>query len=124
MPISAKAYAGLKAAAKWNPTAAQFLFYLLKVTPQLVKYKDDPYGPLALILIQDVVRKPLFQSLSVPIKRLAFPHLDEIGTYVKLPPFPQENLADCKVFGDEWKQRRFSKKEFADALEKVLSDLR
>ena len=90
----------------------------------MVKYKDDVYGPLALILIQDVVRKPLFQSLSAPIKRPAFPHLDEFGTYVKLPPFPQENLADCKIFGDEWKQRKFSKKEFAEALEQVLSNVR
>jgi hypothetical protein len=124
MPMSAKAQAGLRAAAEWNPTAAKFLLYLLKATPQLVKYKDDSYGPLGLILIQDVVRKPLFQSLSAPIKRPAFPHLDEVGTYVKLPPFPQENLADCKVFGDEWKQRKFSKKEFAEVLEQVLSELR
>lgn len=123
MPISSKAHAGLKAAAEWNPTAAKFLLYVLKETPQLVKYKDDLYGPLALILIHDVIRKPLFQSLSTPIKRPAFPHLDEIGTFVKLPPFPQEKLADCEVFGEEWKQRKFSKKEFAAALEQILSEL-
>ena len=124
MPMSEKAYAGLKAVVEWNPSTAQFLLYLLKQTPYLVKYKDDLYGPLTLLLVDDVIRKPLFQNIDTPFKRRAFPHLDEIGTFVKLPLFPQEKLADCKIFGDEWKQRKFTKKEFADVLEQVLSGLR
>ena len=108
MPMSARAYAAVKAVAQWNPFTARFLMYVLKDTPHLVKYKDDLYGPLTLLLIDDVVPKPIFPNISFP---------------TKLPPFPQKKLADCKVFGDEWKERKFSKKEFADALELVLSEL-
>jgi hypothetical protein len=67
MPMSAKAYAGLKAVAEWNPSTARFLFYLLRDTPHLVKYKDDLYGPLTLLLIDDVLRKPIFHNISAPI---------------------------------------------------------
>ena len=123
MPMSARAYTGLKAVVEWNPFTARFLYYLLKDTPHLVKYKDDLYGPLTLILIDDVIRKPIFHNISAPINRHGFPILDDISMLVKLPPFPQEKLADCKVFGDEWKQREFSKKEFADMLEQRLSEL-
>ena len=123
MPMSAKAYAALKAVVEWNPSTAKFLLFLLKETPYLVKYKDDLYGPLTLLLIDDAIRKPLFQNISAQIKRGAFRNLDEIGVFVKLPPFPQEKLADCKVFGDEWKKREFTKQEFADALEQILSAL-
>lgn len=121
MPMSARAYAGLKAVAEWNPSMAQFLLSVLKETPHFVTYKDDLYGPLTLLLINDVIKKPLFQNISAPPP--AFPHLDEIGTFVKLPPFPQEKLADCKIFGDEWRERKITKQEFADALEQVLSEL-
>lgn len=121
MPISAKAYAGLKAVAEWNSSMAQFLLSVLKETPHLVKYKDDLYGPLTLLLINDVIKKPLFQNISAPTP--AFPYLDEIGTFVKLPPFPQEKLADCKTFGDEWRGGKISKPEVAEALEQILSIL-
>jgi len=116
--MSARAYAGLKAAAEWNPSTAQFLLFLLKETPDLVKYKDDLYGPLTLLLIADVIKKPLFQNISAR----TFPELGEIGTFVKLPPFPQEKLADCKVFGDEWKQHKFTKQEFAEALNQIVDE--
>jgi hypothetical protein len=120
MSMSARAFAGLKSVVEWNPSTAQFLLCILKETPHLVSYKDDRYGPLTLLLAEDVVRKPLFQSANTSI----FPHLAEIGTFVKLPPFPQEKLADCQIFGEEWKQRKFTKNELADALEQVLLDLR
>jgi hypothetical protein len=106
MPMSARAFAGLKAIAEWNPSMAEFLMHLLKDMPYMVKYKDDPYGPLALLLVQDVVDKSIFPNVNIS---------------VKLPPFPPENLPNCKIFGDEWKQRKFTKQEFADALEQVLS---
>jgi hypothetical protein len=108
MPMSARAFAGLKAIAEWNPSMATFLMHLLKDMPHMVKYKDDPYGPLTLLLVQDVVDEPIFPNVNIS---------------VKLPPFPQEKLVDCEVFGDEWKQRKFTKQEFADALEQVLSGL-
>ena len=123
MPMSARAYSGLKAVVEWNPSTAQFLFYVFKYTPYLVKYKDDLYGPLTLILIDDVIRKPIFHSINAPINSRDFRILNDLTVLAKLPPFPQEKLADCKVFGDEWKQREFTKKEFADALEQILSEL-
>ena len=123
MPMSAKAFAALKAVVEWNPFTARFLYYLLKDTPHLVKYKDDLYGPLTLILILDVVRKPIFHSINAPINPRDFRILNDLTVLAKLPPFPQEKLADCKVFGDQWKQREFTKRELADALEQVLSEL-
>jgi hypothetical protein len=121
MSMSAKAYSGLKAVAEWNPSTARFLLFVLKETPHFITYKDDLYGPLTLLLINDVIKKPLFQNMSAPPP--AFPHLDEIGTFVKLPPFPREKLADCKIFGNEWRGRKITKQEFADALEQILSEL-
>lgn len=123
MPMSARAYAALKAVAEWNPSTARFLMQLLKDTPYMVKYKDDPYGPLTLVLIDDVVRKPIARRMGASTRPPAFSYLDEAGTFMKRPPFPQEKLADCKVFGEEWRQRKFTKREFAEALAQVLSGL-
>jgi hypothetical protein len=116
MSISSRAYQGLKVVVEWNPSTAQFLLYLLREFPEAVKYKDDVYGPLTLLLIEDVVRKPTFHSLNAHPSNT----YKEITQLTKLPPFPQESLTDCKIFGDEWKQRKFTKSEFADALEKLL----
>lgn len=123
MPMSAEAYAGLKAIVEWNPFAAQFLFYLLKDTPHLVKYKDDLYGPLSLLLVNDVIKKPIFHNINESIDLGRLPLFSGVTKFIKLPPFPQEMLIACKVFGDEWKQRKFTKKEFADALEQILLEL-
>jgi hypothetical protein len=30
-------------------------------------------------------------------------------------------LADCEVFGTEWRQRKFTKEELADAIEGILA---
>lgn len=123
MPMSARAYTGLKAVVEWNPSTAQFLLDILKEASHCVKYKDDLYGPLGLILFDGVIRKPIFDNISTPINCPTFPIFYNITVLVKLPPFPQEKLADCKVFGDEWKQRKFTKGELADALERILSQL-
>ena len=122
MPMSETAYAGLKAAIEWNPSAAQELLSIFKETPEWVRYKDDIYGPLGLILVNDVVRKPIFDRSNVPVKQSPLPTLNQATVWVKLPLFPEEKLADCQVFGDEWKQRKFSKQEVTDALEKLLSE--
>jgi len=123
MPMSARAFAALKAVAEWNPSTAKFLMYVLKDTPYVVKYKNDLYGPLTLVLIDDLVRKPIARKMDASTRPPAFSYLDEAGTFMKRPPFPREKLADCEVFGEEWRGRKFTKKEFADALEQVLSEL-
>ena len=123
MPMSDRAYAGLKAAAEWNPSAAQLLLTIFKETPKWVKYKDDIYGPLGLILFNDVVRKPIFDGRNTRNNPAPIPALNNITVLVKLPPFPTEKLTDCKVFGDEWKQHKFTKQEVGEALERILSGL-
>jgi hypothetical protein len=123
MPMSAKAYAGIKAAVEWNPYAAQFLLHILQETPQWVKYKDDLYGPLSLILASDVIRKRIFDKRRAQITLPSSPTHNDVSVPVKLPPIPQEKLDDCKAFGDEWKQHSISKKELADAIEQILSEL-
>ncbi len=121
--MSERAYAGLKAAVKWNPPAAQLLLSIFKETPNWVKYKDDIYGPLGLILFDDVVRKPIFDSRTTRNRPSPIPTFNDITVLVKLPPFPEEKLADCQVFGDEWKQHKFTKQEVADVLEQILLEL-
>jgi hypothetical protein len=121
--MSARAHAGIKAAVEWNPSAAQFLLHVLQEAPHWVKYKDDLYGPLSLILVSDVIRKRIFDRRSAQINPPFSPIQNDVSVPVKLPPFPQEKLIDCKAFGDEWKQRSISKKELADTLEQILSEL-
>ena len=123
MPMSTRAYVGLKAAVEWNPTAAQLLLSIFKERPQWVKYKDDAYGPLGLILVSDVVNKPIFDRSNTQNKPSTISVFNNITVPAKLPPFPQEKLADCKIFGDEWKQRKITKTEVADTLEKILLEL-
>jgi hypothetical protein len=121
--MSPRAYNALKAAAEWNPSTAKFLLFLVKETPDLVKYKNDSYGPLTLLLVLDVVDKPIFHSSNTPLKPGDFRILNDLTVSAKLPPFPKEKLDDCKVFGDEWKERKFSKGELAEILEQILSEL-
>jgi hypothetical protein len=49
--------------------------------------------------------------------------LNNITTVIKLPPFPEEHLVNCKVFGDEWKQHNFSKQEVVESPERMLSEI-
>ena len=107
MPISAEAFAGLRAAVEWNPYGARALLAILRETPAWVKYKDDPYGPLGMVLFGVMPRKQLINGISIP-------HQPD--------PLPDEKLAACKIFGDEWKQRKFTKKELADTIERILTE--
>jgi hypothetical protein len=59
-----------------------------------MKYKDDLYGPLSLPLIAQPARAP----------------------------FPAEYLPQCQAFGEEWRQRAFTKAEFRQALALALQD--
>ncbi len=99
---------GLRSVVRWNPCGAQSLLAILKEYPAWVKYKDDPYGPLSLILFGVLPRKWIGNDVSVPIKPA---------------PFPEDRFAACAAFGNEWKQRRFTKKELADEIEKMLKDI-
>jgi len=108
MPISADAMDGLYAAVQWNPEGARTLLAILREYPAWVKYKDDAYGPLGLILFGVAPRKRIGDGISIPIKPR---------------PFPEDQFASCKVFGDEWKQRGFTKEELADCIQKILSEL-
>jgi hypothetical protein len=71
-----------------------------------MKYKDDPYGPLHILLHVGNHRRQFIDQISVPVKPL---------------PFPVDMLADCEVFGTEWRQRKFTKEELADAIEGILA---
>ncbi len=108
MPISIEALAGLRAAVEWNPEGARALWGILIEYPAWVKYKDDAYGPLGVILFGVSPRKRIGNGVSIPIKP---------------QPFPEDKFAACKVFGDEWKQRRFTKREVAGLIKKILTEL-
>ena len=109
MPLSDEALMGLRAAVAWNPHGARELLAILKEFPAWMKYKDDPYGPLSLILFGGVLRKWIADGISVPVKP---------------DPFPEDKLAACQTFGDEWKQCKFTKQELADSIEAILTELK
>jgi len=109
MPISDEALTGLRAAIQWNPFGAGVLLAILKEYPGWMKYKDDPYGPLGLILFG-----------IAPHQKLA----DNVIIIRKTAPFPEEKLASCLVFGAEWKNREFTKQELADRIEGILAEMK
>jgi hypothetical protein len=108
MPISEEALTGLRAAVEWNPYGARELLGILKEYPTWMKYKDNPHGPLDLILVGVAPRKRIAPGISLPIKAV---------------PFPEDKLAACRVFGTEWKQHKFTKQELADSIEAILAEL-
>jgi len=108
MPISEEALTGLRAAIEWNPYGAKVLLGILKEFPTWMKYKDDPYGPLGLILFGVAPHKQMTDGVILPVKSA---------------PFPEDKLAACQVFGEEWKQRAFTKQELADSIEVILAEL-
>jgi hypothetical protein len=108
MPISTKALAGLRAAIEWNPDGGQLLLAILIEYAAWMNYKDDTYGPLGLILFGVPPTKRIGNGISISIKPR---------------PFPEDSLIACKVFGDEWKQRRFTKQELAEIIETMLIEL-
>jgi hypothetical protein len=101
MPLSPYARSGLRAAAAWNRTGALDLLGILRERPDWVAHKDDPYGPIHLIFNSSIRRRG----------------------GLKPEGFPVERLANCRAFGDEWAQRRFTKYELAAALEEVINEL-
>ena len=108
MAMSEEAFEALQAAVTWNPIGARNLLAILREYPNWVKYKNDSYGPLHLILIPGQHRKQITQGISVPIKS---------------PPFPQDKLPACEVFGTEWLQHKFTKQELADMIEMILRNI-
>ena len=108
MSISEEAFEALRAAVTWNPIGARNLLAILREYSDWVKYKNDPYGPLHLILIPGQHRRQITKGVSVPIKS---------------PPFPQDKLPNCKAFGTEWLQRKFTKEELADMIEMILKEI-
>lgn len=108
MPISEESLTGLRAAIQWNPFGAQVLLAILKEFPKWMKYKDDPFGPLGLILFGIEPHQKIVDGVIIP---------------KKTAPFPEDKYASCLIFGDEWKKRKFTKQELADKIEVILAEM-
>ena len=107
MPISAEALTALREATRWNPTGARALLAALEEHPDWVKYKADEFGPLHLMLD------------AVPPGRPAGPGLD---LPYRSEPFPEAVLPACRHFGEEWRDRKFSKAELGYELGRILQE--
>ncbi len=94
MPLSSTAITAIRTVARWNPGGVQTLLAILTEFPHHMRYKDDEYGPLSLPLIAEPAETP----------------------------FPEEHLPACKVFGEEWRRRAFTKEEFRQAIEVALQE--
>jgi len=107
MPLSPKSFKALKTAVQWNPHGAYELLTILLEYPGLVKYKNDRYGPLGLIISATIPRDQIVPGLTIPRKS---------------KPFPEEILPSCELFAEEWRARKFSKTELTEAIEGLLSE--
>ena len=108
MPLSPKSFKALKKAVQWNLHGAYELLVILLGYPGLVKYKNDRYGPLGLIIVATIPLEQIAPGLTIPRRS---------------EPFPEEILPLCKLFAEEWRSRKFSKAELAEAIEELLSEL-
>lgn len=108
MPISKKAMKGLRAAVQYNPYGAKFMLGALTDFPEFVVYKDDPFGPIELIINVD-----LQGSGSYPRSKKHPPG----------HPFSKEYIRLFETFGKEWKNKQISKEELRDALQRFLDDI-
>ena len=107
MTMSTEAAAGLHAAVRWNPYGARILLGVLQQFPAHVRHKPDPYGPLHLILNE--------------VELLAW--TDGEPTPIDGKPLPKEALTRFEAFGSEWRQRRFTKHELAEAIAAALAGM-
>ncbi|MDQ2903951.1 MAG: hypothetical protein M3Y81_10395 [Chloroflexota bacterium] len=109
MPMSAEAAAGLRAAVEWNPSGARYLLDILRDLPIGVRYKEqDRYGPLAMMLSASQPTRQITREVSIPVRS---------------EPLSAEKLKACEVFNTEWLQRRFTKQELAEAIERILAEV-
>lgn len=108
MPMSEEAADGLRAAVEHNPDAAREVMYMLRDLPIGVRYKaQDRYGPLSLMIF------------STRTKWIT----SDVGFPGEPVPFPEEKLKACETFNQEWLERRFSKRELAEAIERILAEI-
>ena len=108
MPMSEEAAEGLRAAVEHNPDAARGLMHMLRDLPIGVRHKaQDRYGPLSLLI---------FGAQTKWITR-------DVGFPGASVPFPEEKLKACETFNQEWLERRFSKRELAGAIERILAEI-
>lgn len=111
MPLSKEATEGLRAAVKYNPTAAHYFLQMLRFLPLGVRYKErDRYGPLAMMISAVPQSMPITDQISLPVKNVK--------------AFPAEKLRLCEIFNEEWLQRCFTKQELADIIEQILADIK
>jgi hypothetical protein len=108
MAMSTTARQGLYAAVASNPHAAATLLGILREAPSWVAYKPgDRYGPIGLIL-GELPRRRIAPGITVPANSR---------------PLPEETLAACRIFTEEWLPRDFTKCELAATLEAILSEI-
>lgn len=103
MPISARAYEGLRVAVVYNPQKAREFLDIMRTFPFMVKRKsEDAYGPL-ILLLKTQPGRPLVWS----------------------PPdaLTERQWAACRVFGDEWLRGGVTKRALADAIEAILEQV-
>ena len=107
MSMSPRAFEGRIAAVKRNPYGAKYLLNILREHPEWVKYKDDEYGPLAVVLFW------ITQSVS------------SIGAtkHPLAPLFPKNMLEACRQLAQEWRSKEFTKSELADLIESIIGEI-
>lgn len=108
MPMSEAAEAGLRAAVEHNQDAAREFLYMLRDLPIGVRRKpQDRYGPLS-PMIFGVRMKWITKDVFLPGEPVSF---------------PEEKLKNCEIFNKEWLERRFSRQELAEAIERILAEI-
>jgi hypothetical protein len=103
--MSEHARQALEAAVRLNPDGARQLYAILRTAPTVVKRKpSDPFGPLAMMVVEAGPRRPARSTLGV----------------VSRPALPAHLQPQARLFQQEWLDERISKSALAEAIEACL----
>jgi hypothetical protein len=103
--MSEQARRALEAAVRLNPDGARQLYAILRTAPAAVKRKPaDPFGPLALMVVETGPGQSARSSVGVVIR----------------PALPADLHPQARLFRQEWMEKRMSKTALAEAIEACL----
>jgi hypothetical protein len=105
MAMSEQARQALEAAVRLNPDGARLLYAILRTAPTAVKRKPtDPFGPLALMVVETGPRRSARSALGV----------------VSRPALPADLHPQARRFRREWLEKRITKAALAEEIEAFL----
>jgi hypothetical protein len=105
MAMSDQALQALEAAVRLNPDGARQLYAVLRTATTAVKRKPtDPFGPLAMMVVETGPRRSARSALGV----------------LSRPALPPDLHPQARRFRREWLKKQITKAALAEAIETCL----